>query len=151
MEPELKSHNMEIAKGLILKTFHFLEDQYSYTPVCKVSDDKTFIESFDVEYVNEIKRRKIRISYIKGKVYSEIKYTFNLSITRMPYVGNEDFFSLSNYLQSVDKDFPASVVGEFDEREAENKLILIANALKGHALDIISGEIWLNNYYPRKD
>src|SRR5688572_11363549 len=105
MEPELKSHNMQLAKNLILQVFFFLEEQYFYNTVLEAIDDRTFIECLDVEYINEIKRRKIRVSYIKSKVYNEVKYTFNGSITRIPYIGNEDFFSLSNYLKSKNKDF----------------------------------------------
>lgn len=142
---------MDFAKNIILKVFNFLEEQYSYTPVCKVEDDNTFIESFDVEYINEIRRRKIRISYTKGKVYYEIKYTFTGSITRIPYEGNEDFFSISNYLQSMSKDFSTSLVNHFNEAEAENILTKIAIALKKHALRIIEGNEWLETYYPRKD
>lgn len=142
---------MEVAKNIILKVFHFLEEQYYYTPACKVEDDSTFIESLDVEYINEIKRRKIRISYTKTRVYNEIKYTFSGSITRIPYVGVEDFFSLSNYLQSIDKDFSTSLVNDFNEVEAGKILAQIAAALKEYTLGIIDGKVWLDTYYPRKD
>ena len=151
MEPKLKSRRMESVKNLILQEFYFLEEQYFYVPACRLEDGTTFIESLNVEYVNEIKRRKIRISYTKSNVYNEIKYTFNGSITRIPYVGNEDFFSLSNYLQSINKDFSTSLVNDFMEGEAKKILTQIAFALKKYALDIIEGNEWLETYYPRKD
>ena len=142
---------MEVAKNIILKIFRFLEEHYYYTPVCRVQDGSTFIESLDVEYINETKRRKIRISYTKTRVYNEIKYTFSGSITRIPYAGVEDFFSLSNYLQSIGKYFSTSLVNDLNESDAENILIQIAVALKEHALHIIDGKEWIETYYPRKD
>ena len=151
MAREQRNHNMEIAKNLILKVFRFLEDQYLLTSCYKVENDPTFIEYLNVEYVDEIKRRKIRIGYTKGEVYNEIKYTFSSSITRIPYSGVEDYFSLSQYLQSIGKDFSTSLVNHFDETEAQNILVQIVTALKEHALDIIDGKKWLESYYPRKD
>jgi len=151
MEPELKSHNMQLAKNLILQVFFFLEEQYFYNTVLEAIDDRTFIECLDVEYINEIKRRKIRVSYIKSKVYNEVKYTFNGSITRIPYIGNEDFFSLSNYLKSKNKDFSTSLTRDFNEPEAKNILTQIAVAFKKYASNIIDGKEWLETYYPRKD
>ncbi|HET9056049.1 MAG TPA: hypothetical protein VFN30_04290 [Chitinophagaceae bacterium] len=151
MELELKNHRIEIVKNIILQVFSFLEEQYLYTPKCKVEGDDIFIESFEVEYVHETKRRKIAVSYTKSQVYSEIKYTFSVSITRIPYSGVEDFFSLSNYLQSNGKDFSSSLINDFSEAEAEMILRKIAAALKEHVLEIIDGTEWLETYYPRKD
>jgi hypothetical protein len=48
-----------------------------------------------------------------------MKYSFNSSITRLPYSGVEDFFSLSNYLQSIGKDYYSSLVNDFNVGEVE--------------------------------
>lgn len=151
MELELNNHRIEIVKNLILKTFHFLEDQYFYTPVYKAEDDSMFMESLEIEYVNENKQRKVAISYTKGNLHKEIRYTFTLSITRIPYINPEDFFSLDNYLKSKGRFFSTSLVTDFNETEAENILKQIAASLKEHALYIIDGKEWLATYYPRKD
>jgi|ADGO01.1.fsa_nt_gi hypothetical protein len=47
---------------------------------------------------------------------------FTASITRIPYVGNEDYFSLNNYLESIGKDFDTSLTNEFNEKVAEEIL-----------------------------
>jgi hypothetical protein len=134
-----------------LQTFRFLEDQYLYTPVYYEKEDTIFIESLDVEYINDIKRRKITISYTNANVYNESKYTFNLSITRIPYSGVEDFFSLSNYLQSKGKDFSTTLINNYDIQEAKKILGKLAIAIKENALGIMEGNQWLETYYTRKD
>ncbi len=151
MEQALKSHSMEVAKSLILKIFKFLEDQYFYIPTYRVEDDATFLEYLNVEYINEVRCRKIRIGYTKAQVYNEVKYTFSCSIIRMPYSDVEDYFSLSNYLQSQGKDFSTSLINTFNESHAEKILIQIAFTLKQNALEIMRGNDWLKSYYTRKD
>jgi len=151
MAQELKKRRMESAKDLILQAFYFLESQYFYTHVYYEKEDITFIESLDVEYVNEIRRRKIRISYTNANVYNESKYTFSMSITRIPYSGVEDFFSLSNYLQSKGRDFSTSIVNYFNEQEAEKILKKLAKSTIENTLPIVEGNLWLESYYPRKD
>ena len=145
------SSKIEIIKETILKAFNFLEEEYFYRYESRVEVSDTFIESLEVEYTSEIRRRNIIISYTKGKVNDEIKYTFNASITRIPYVGSEDFFSLSNYLQSIGKDFNTSLINKLDEVKAKTIIKRIADVIKEHALDIIEGSVWLETYYPRKD
>ena len=145
------SSKIEIIKKEILEVFNFLEEEYYYKPEFKVEESEVFIESLEVEYTNEIRRRNIIISYTKGKVYNEIKYTFGASITRIPDAGNEDFFSLSNYLESIGKDFDTSLVDTFDEVKARKIIKRIADVLKEYVSDIIEGRIWLETYYPRKD
>lgn len=151
MEAKPKNNRIEAVINLILKTFKFLERQYSYTPTYNVQNDNTFIESLDIEYSNESKYRKVIISYTKNKVYEEIKYSFNCSIIKIPYSRIEDFFSLSNYLQSTGRDFSTSLVNHFDETEAEKILTQIAIVLKAHTSDILDGRQWLETYYPRID
>ena len=151
MERGLNNHKIEIVRNLILKTFRFLEDQYFYTPVYKKEDDNIFMESLEIEYINEIKQRKVAISYTKGNLHKEIRYTFTLSITRIPYKNPEDFFSLDNYLKSKGRFFSTSIVNDFNETEIENILNRIAVSLKEQLLSIITGNEWLTSYYPRKD
>lgn len=151
MEPELKNNKIEVVKNLILQAFYFLENEYYYTPIYKVEYDNLFLESLDVDYVNETKKRKITISYTKSKNDNEIKYTFSGSITRIPYLSVEDFFSFVNYLQSTGNNFSTSLINDFNENQAENILLHIAKLLKELTPKIITGEEWLENYYPRKD
>jgi|KBSMisStandDraft_5_1062788.scaffolds.fasta_scaffold1517300_1 hypothetical protein len=142
---------IECAKEIILNSFYFLEDKYYYAPVFRIEESNIFIESLDVEYTNEIRRRKINISFTKGKLGDNTKYTFTVSITRTPYTGVEDFFSMSNYLQSLGKDFNTSIINDFDKSEADIIVKKIAEALKEHASKIIEGAIWLETFYPRRD
>ena len=142
---------MEALKDLILKAFFFLEEQYFYTHIFKKNEDNTFIEYLVMDYINEIKRRTITISYTKAKVYDEISYTFTVTITRTPYSNVEDIFSLSNYLQAKGKDFSTSIVNDFNEQEAKEILKKLALSLKENALEIIEGNLWLETYYTRKD
>jgi hypothetical protein len=95
---------LSIAKKLIIKEFSFLEEQ-GFERFSKIRRSNVFINSLDVEYRNLDRQRKICISYTKGKVFEEIKYSFTLSIYRIPYVDVEDFFSLPAYLTSIDKVF----------------------------------------------
>ncbi len=152
MENNLKANNnIEEIKNLILKSFKFLTDQYLYAPYPKMKDDPTFIEYFYVDYVEEIKRRNIRITYTKGKVYDEIRYTFSCTITRIPYSGVEDIFSLDNYLESKGKSLDSSLINNFNTDEAEKKLKQLAFDLNMYAKQIINGSEWLEKYYPRKN
>lgn len=151
MDPNLKNHRIEVVKNIILQVFSFLEEQYLYSPDCKEEKEHLFNESFEILYVNEIKRRKIAVSYTQSNVFNEIRYTFSVSITRLPYSGVEDFFSLSNYLQSVGINFSTTLINKFNEVEAEEILRKIAAALSEHALAIIKGRIWLEDFYPKKD
>jgi hypothetical protein len=151
MEQEPSINKIKVVKEIILEVFHFLEERYTYIPVLKDKHDKTFIESIDIEYINQPKRRKIVISYSKNKVYEEVKYTLSCSIIRTPYLGVEDFLSLSDYLKSIGKDFSTSMVSEFNKPEAKSILLTIATSLKVYALNIIQGKQWLDNYYSRKD
>jgi len=151
MAQELKNHRMETTKDLILQVFCFLEEQYSYTHIFQEKMDDTFIEYLQVTYINEVKHREVTISYTSGKVYDEIRYTFTITITRTPYSDLEDFFSLSEYLQSKGKDFSTNIVKDFNEQEAEKILEKLAVSIKENALEIIEGNQWSGEYYPRKD
>jgi hypothetical protein len=72
-----RNSTIEISRELILKTFYFLEEEYYYTPECKEEESNIFIESLDVGYINEIRRRKINISYTKGKLDDDLKFTYS--------------------------------------------------------------------------
>lgn len=145
------SDEMKIAKDLILKVFNFLETEYNYTPTFETEKSKVFIESASVRYTHEIRRRIISIHYTKGEVYGEIKYTFSLSIERIPYNGVEDIISFSNYLASLNKNFDKNLHGYFDVIQAESILKKLAENLRHELPDVITGKIWYETYYPRKD
>jgi hypothetical protein len=137
-------------KKSILNTFSFLERDYLYSPEISETSSNVFDESLDIEYVNKAKRRTVTVSYTR-KVDEEVKHTFSVSIVRSPYTNVEDFFSLSNYLNSIGKDFDTKMLDDFNIVSAEVILEKIAGALKYYCDQIIEGELWLENYYPRKD
>lgn len=139
-----------IIKPLIIKAFRFLENEY-YVPEFQIEESSVFIEMVKVQYVNKILRREINIGFTQGRVFEQIVFTFNVSISRIPYSGIEDFYSLSNYLQSLEKDFETNIYGAFDFDSAEEILNKLADSLKTYAWDIVNGNIWLEKYYPRKD
>lgn len=141
----------EIAKQLISEIFYFLETSYYYTPTISIEDSHLFVESINVEFTNEIRRRNVWISYTQGEVDGELRFTFSAAITRIPYAGNEDFFSLSNFLVSKDKNYSTSLINDFDSGDAEMILKKTARSLKEDALPIIAGEVWFEQFYPKKD
>lgn len=141
----------EKARTIILKTFDFLEKDFLYVPSWRIEESNVFIEWLSVNYQNETKSRELQVSYFKGKSEEVIDITFTASITRMPYVGFEDFFSLSVYLNSIGADFNTTIGGDFDEQAARNILQQISTALRKYAMKIIDGKVWLEDYYPRRD
>lgn len=148
---ETKSKEMEIAKELVLKIFRFLEKDYLYTPQFEIKGSAVFLEYASIEYINKSKKRSIDISYTKGEVYGEIKYTFSLGVVRTPYIASGDMISLSNYLDSKNQNFNTSITAKFNSQEAENILKEMARVLRSELSNVIDGSVWYETYYPRKD
>lgn len=90
------------------------------------------------------------VSYTKGISHEE-KYTFSITIERIPYSGSEDIISFRNYLRSIDKDLTIKPLDCFDLESIEEILIHLKNALKAHTLEIIDGKIWFETFYPKWD
>jgi len=146
-----KKNRIEIAREIILQTFSFLETE-GYISNSKIPSDSTSIETIDTEYVNVPKCRKIIISYSMGEFRSEFVHAFHLSIVRMPYVDPmEDYFSLSNYLRSLKKDYDYRMINHFDDDEASKIVSRIAESLRVYAWDIVKGDRWMKGYYPSWD
>ena len=148
---ELKSKEMKIAEELILKAFNFLVDDYMFSPQLKTEESLIFIESIAIEFIHNNYCRNVRVSYVKGKVYNDIKYTFEVSITRIPYTGKNDFLSVSNYLNSKNEDFNTSLTNDFNSEKAENILNKMASILRSELFNVVDGSAWYENYYPRID
>jgi hypothetical protein len=148
---EKNNTDIDIAKQLILKVFFFLEKEYSYTPIPKHTEDPFFDKSLDVEYVNEVRRRNISVSYTKTNMNGETRHSFTLSIVRIPYTGYEDYFSLDNYLSSIGKNIQSGVMDIFSSERAESAITFLADAAKEYISSIIEGSVWLETYYPKKD
>ncbi|MCD6018561.1 MAG: hypothetical protein K0S53_1682 [Bacteroidetes bacterium] len=146
-----KSKEMELAQELLLKTFSFLENDYLYVPKFCVIDSAVFLEYGKLEYTNEIKKRIIDISYTKGSIDGEIKYTFSLSIVRNPYSSLGDMIALNNFLASKNSDFDTRIYGEFEIHKVESILRKIADVLYTDLEDVIDGNVWYETYYPKKD
>jgi len=140
--------NIEIAKMLILKEFDFLEEQ-DYEPKFNVNEDTTSIESASIIYCNKVKKLEIEVNYRKSKVYEEIKYSFDLSIMKIPYTNVHDFFSLWLYLETIKNEISTSMINYFDKHQAEIILRNLSNAPKKYASNIINGTEWKNDYWPR--
>jgi len=138
--------NLEAVKALILKTFSFMENDYYYTHSSNIEDSRVFDECLIVEYENTITRRRLSVSYTTGD-----RFTFSITIERLPYNGKSDIISLGNYLRSVDKDFSIKPLNCFDLEAFEHLLIRLRKAIEAHALEIIDGKIWFETYYPRWD
>jgi hypothetical protein len=141
----------EEIKKMIINAFKFLEDQYLYIPTFKKDSAEIFLMSLEVEYINEIKKRKVAISYTKSNMDNEIRHTFTAAIIRIPYNNVDDFFSLDNYLKAKKNNFSTTIKNFYSKQEVEKILANIARALKENASPIIEGTEWLSTYYPRKD
>ena len=145
------SNNITIAKDCILRTFSFLEKE-GFKYVFKVLDnnDSIFSEKMDIQFNSESKKREINISYSQIKLDNEVKYGFNLSISRLPYKDvTKDYLSFFSYLDSLGKDFNANMVNHFSELEAEEILKKMAGALKNYAWALVMGEKWIEGFYPK--
>ena len=147
---EVGNNPISVAKQIILEAFSFLREE-GYSVETKIMKDTFFSENFESTFINETIGREISISYTKGSVEKggNLKYTFSLSITRLPYDGVKDFFSLFVYLSSLGRDFDTNIVNHFDENEARLIVEKIANALKTYLWDVVKGEKWLEGFYPR--
>lgn len=138
---------LENAQKLIFKNFTFLE-KMGYIPKVKVDSSPIFIESIDVEYQNDAKRRTVSINYNKSKVNDKIQYTFVVSIMRIPCMDvTKDFFSLWVYLDRMGIDFSTKLVNHYDEEGADCILKNIVNSVNAHAEKIIEGSEWKEGYY----
>jgi hypothetical protein len=91
------------------------------------------------------------LSYTKGNVYDDVKYTFSSSIVRLSYLEFYDYYSLFQHLDSIGKDYNTSIINIFSLTEAERILNKIANSLKTFSIKVIDKSEWLDKYYPRKD
>ncbi|MBU0763608.1 MAG: DUF1016 family protein [Bacteroidetes bacterium] len=149
---DMEKHNrIEIVKEAILKIFFFLEKDYYYSSTYKIEDSNIFNESLDIEYIGQIKRRKVVISYTMRIIPEGYKCTFGMSITRLPYSGYSDFFSMENYLQSIGKDFSTTLIFNDEVKDVKKVLEQMKEALIENVLEVIKGNIWFENYYPKKD
>ncbi|MEQ1797990.1 MAG: hypothetical protein ABL872_08555, partial [Lacibacter sp.] len=79
------------------------------------------------------------------------KYTFNVSIIRLPYLSIEDYFSLNVFMQKKGQDINTTFDKELTEAETFIVTTKLSESLQEHAQKIIDGSQWLCNYYPRKD
>ena len=88
----MENEEVEISKNLILKYFSFLKDQ-GFGVEVEGNDSKLFLESLNVVFTNEIKKREITVSFTKSRIDEEIRFTFSASVVRIPYNDPyEDFF-----------------------------------------------------------
>ncbi|MCF1714185.1 hypothetical protein L0U88_06055 [Flavihumibacter sp. RY-1] len=145
---ENKSEIQDVT-GLIVNEFRFLED-LGYSSFINYPVDENFLEYVKVEYKNLQKNRNVSISYTKGKVFDDIKRSFQLCIVKLPYQDpRTDFFSQSIFMESLGKGLKASMVNEFSKEKAQLIIGEISKSLRTYSLDIIKGEAWEEGYYPR--
>lgn len=142
---------LEFTKELIDRSFYFLVEKYFYKKKYIKKHNRLFIESVEFEYTNEAYDRRVRISFLKGRVNDEIIYSFGLTINRISFTSVEDYFSLDNYLKSKKSEFSTSFSNKFDLIKSENILNKMSHILQTDLLSLITGELWYNEFYPRKD
>ncbi|RYD82557.1 MAG: hypothetical protein EOP53_03390 [Sphingobacteriales bacterium] len=131
---------------LILNTFYFLEVN-GYVSAWENIESKVFLKYLNVEYTNDIRRRKIVIAYAQSNCgIGETSHTFSASISRIPYSGTKDFFSLNAYLNKMNQNFDSNIEISFDKLKAKHILERFAKFLKRDLKDIIEGEVWYENY-----
>lgn len=146
-----KNNNVEEIKGIIINTFKFLEDQYLYVPTFKKDNDEVFLTSLEVEYINEIRKRKVAISYTLSNLHNELRHSFTATIIRIPYSNVDDFFSFDNYLEKHNINFPHTIKNMYNKHDAQKILTALAKALNENVSAILIGTDWLSSYYPRTD
>ena len=133
---------------LISKHFSFLL-QEGYVVETVIEPSKVFILWISVKYTNEQIKREVSINYMEGKVNKEVKYSFTVTITRLPYVSvYEDFFSLNEYLSENGLKME-SVFSDFDEKVFAKTLEQLAEAVKNYAHKLVSGKEWITGYYSK--
>jgi hypothetical protein len=151
MENQKNDIQLRMVEKIIEERFNFLEKDFGYVPKLIVQTEPPFIEQIKIEYSNEIKKRNIIIGCSKGNVFNEVKYTFTVSIIRLPYSSIEDYFSLNVFLNSVGLNFETSLDNIFTQENASIIVAKLSDTLRDYAIEIIDGVQWLDNYYPRKD
>ena len=145
----MENEEVEISKNLILKYFSFLKDQ-GFGVEVEGNDSKLFLESLNVVFTNEIKKREITVSFTKSRIDEEIRFTFSASVVRIPYNDPyEDFFSLYAYSEATGNEFNTTIVTRFDEREAESIVKKISEFLQKNASVFVDGTAWEKGYYPK--
>lgn len=151
VEQQNSPEEVAIIRELIFKHFTFLEQMYQYIPAFNQKISPLFIDSFEVKFTNESRRRELSVSYTKGKFEQALKYTITVTITRIPYISVKDFFSLDNYFKATGEDFAKSMINEFSATTAESILQKMAVILKTQAIELIEGKEWWEIYYSRRD
>ena len=145
----MENKEVETSKNLILKCFSFLKDQ-GYAVKVEGNDSELFLESLNVVFTNEIKKRKIIISFTKSKFDEEIRFTFSATVVRIPYNDPyEDFFSLSAYGNETGNKFNRAIINRFEESEAESIVMKISEFLQKNASVFVDGTAWEKGYYPK--
>jgi hypothetical protein len=137
---------------LILKNFKFLEDKYAFKfKVNQHVDDPLFMNKLLVVFSNTTSRRRVSITYTQSEWAGEINNHFSACIFRLPYQSWEDYFSLREYLRTIEQEVQRRVYGEPHYNEIDVVLHTIADTLDAKCADILAGEVWYEEYYPRAD
>jgi hypothetical protein len=140
---------LKVLDECVRRTFYSLEIDFQYIPSIQIRNSSVLIEWITWEYVCENRNRTVTIGYSTSEVNDELCSAFGVTITRLPYKSFSDFFSLDIYLNSIGKDISTNVTNDFTIDEAEWILKELFKALNKEALSIISGEVWMDEFYPR--
>jgi len=146
---EAVGNRAKIVNDLVASVFSFLERE-GYTYASDLEDSEVFSVYLNCKFVNTEKKRKVTIAYTERSLDNVTKYTFSLTITRIPYSDpTQDFFSLDVYLDSHGVNFPTTLVNYFDESQAKDILEKLAGVLSGELFAMVVGEAWMKGYYPK--
>ena len=121
----------------------------NYLTECNLIEEENLLEGIEISYVNTLFARKINFSYTNRLINNVVKFGFHVSITRLPYNDERDFFSVGVYLSSKGKHLKTVIENHFDIDEAKAIVHNLAGILKEDLSDIVTGEKWLEDYYPK--
>lgn len=148
---EMKLSIKEQASKLILHSFQILEREYDYKHSYKNESSDIFLEYLIVDFEQNEFKRKVSVSYTKGIVSNKVKFTFSVTISRVPHNGWKDMISIREYLKYKNKSIDTSIVEVFSSKAAKDILDKLSKLLVDEFEDVLVGKAWYDNYYPSKD
>ena len=142
-------NDVDFITQIIITEFNFLNN-LGYVLKIKKQTESNFSEFLNFEFTSNAKKRKVNISFTKGRVGDSNKFSFNATIARIPYSDPTiDFFSLNSYLNSLNLNLHSTLSNTFNRNDVMVIITNLAEALNKYALKIIDGRAWVEGYYPK--
>lgn len=146
-----KNSVVSFVEEIISRHFAYLVNDFEYELSFQDCTDNIFEDCLSAVYTNKKLKREILVSYTKGTVSDEIRFTFSVSINIIPFYAWGGSLALSKYLKSKNKDFISQLVNSFDKEKADKIVEKLALAIRNETLEIIEGKIWLDKFYYDRD